>query len=122
MPPHWQTNLPRLEEACRRSGATHDAADVLQILMTDNRAFWLATPDSFGVAEVWDYPRKRVINWSWAGGVVNDLLDFGDKFSRLAMAAGCTEVQLIGRPGWERVLGPHGYQKRGVVLRKTLGA
>lgn len=117
-PPYWHENFRRVQEACRRSGGTHDAPALLRQLNEDNTAFWLATPDSFGMAEIWTYPCKRVINWSFAGGRLDEILSFGERFKGLAKAAGCSEVQLTGRPGWERVL--RDYRKTGVVLRQYL--
>jgi hypothetical protein len=117
-PPYWIENLPRLEEACRRGGDLYGTADVLHMITTDPDAFWCATPNSFGVAELIAYPRKRVIHWSFAGGERAEILTFGEHYERLARLAGCTEIQMYGRPGWERVL--TGYHKTGVVLRKRL--
>ena len=37
-----------------------------------------------------------------------------------AKGCGCASVELIGRKGWIKVLKPHGYEERAVVLRKVL--
>lgn len=117
-PPHWHDNYHRLQEACRRSGGTHDAADVLRQLNTDNCTFWQATPKSFFVGEIVTYPRKRVFRCWLAGGERRDVLLFGDRYKPLARAGGCTEVELYGRPGWERVFPD--WRKTGIVLRHYL--
>jgi hypothetical protein len=115
LPPHWEDNFQRVQEACRRSGATHDAADVLRQLNTDSATFWQGSPHSFFVGEVLSYPRKRVFNCWLAGGDLSEVLTMGERYKPLAKAAGCTEIELRGRPGWERVF--RDWRKTGVLLR-----
>jgi hypothetical protein len=114
-PPHWHDNFQRVQEACRRSGGTHDAADVLRQLNEDNTTFWQASPTSFFIGEVITYPRKRVFRCWLAGGQRDEVLYFGEHYKPLARAAGCREVELWGRPGWERVFPT--WRKTAVVLR-----
>jgi len=118
VPPHWHDNIWRLREACRRSGGTHDAADVLRQLNTDNCTLWQATADGFFIGEVVSYPRKRVFRCWLAGGARADVLAMGEHYKPFARAAGCSEIELIGRPGWERVFPD--WRKTGVVLRQQL--
>lgn len=118
VPPHWHDNLSRLQEACRRSGGTHDAADVLRQLNTDNCTFWQATPESFFVGEVVNYPRKRVWRCWLAGGVRSQVLAMGETYKPLARAAGCAEIEIIGRPGWQKVFPT--WRMSSVVLRQYL--
>lgn len=115
MPPHWHDNYRRIQDACQRSGGTHDAADVLRQLNSDNTTFWQATPTSFFVADIISYPRKRVFHCWLAGGTLDEVLDMGERYKPLARAAGCSEIELWGRPGWERVF--PSWRKTGVVLR-----
>lgn len=119
-PSYWHDNADRLVVALRRSGDTHRAADILDILRSNDNAFWLATPESFLLSEVIDYPCKRVMNMSLAGGRLEDMLQFERTMVAFAMRAGCGEAQVQGREGWQKVL--PGYHRNGVMLRKMLGS
>lgn len=117
-PPHWHSNVERVAEALRRSGSTHGVDDVLRMLRSDERVYWIATPDTFMMAEIVDYPLKRVINGSLVGGQRHEVLMFEDRMCDFARQAGCVEAQITGRPGWQRVL--PGYRCAAVMLRKSL--
>lgn len=76
---------------------------------------WTAERGS-AVTEVNTYPRKRVIHWIWAGGDMDQVLDFQDSVRRYAKSLGCTEMTLGGRFGWQRVLKSHGWKPKGIVM------
>jgi len=118
LPPYWFENLPRMRDALDKSGGCYEPEDVLSMLQDNDNAFWLATPTSFLMAEVMTYPRKRVFNWSVAAGDMDELLGFGRRFAALGLQMGCSEAQLMGRPGWERRLS--NYRKVAVILRCPL--
>jgi hypothetical protein len=54
-----------------------------------------------------------------AGGDLEELLDIEEKICSYARINGFTSVEIIGRPGWERML--DGYRRTAVLLRKELG-
>lgn len=114
LPPHWHDNYRRVQDACRRYG-THDAADVLRQLNTDNTTFWQASPTSFFIGEIVTYPRKRFFRCWLAGGQRAEVLEMGERYKPLARAAGCAGIELWGRPGWERVF--PSWRKVAVMLR-----
>jgi hypothetical protein len=117
-PPYWHSNVNNLHNALTRSGSTHSVADILEILQTQDNAFWMATPDSFLLSEIIDYPRKRIVNMSLAGGSLDDMRVFEPVMTTFARRNGCTESQIMGREGWHRVL--PGYRRCGLMLRKSL--
>lgn len=117
-PPFWSDNIPRLQAALDSYGNTHAVDDVLDMLRASDAAFWIATPRSFVVAELINYPRRRVLNLALAGGVMSDMQQFEGQLVRFARQADCDETRIVGRPGWERAL--PGYRRAGVILRRTL--
>ena len=54
-----------------------------------------------------------------AGGNLEDLLDIEVDICDFAKDRGYQAVEIIGRPGWERVL--DGYERKAVLLRKEIG-
>ena len=54
-----------------------------------------------------------------AGGDLEELLDIEEEICSYARTNGFTRVEIIGRPGWERML--YGYRRTAVLLRKELG-
>jgi len=54
-----------------------------------------------------------------AGGDLEELLDIEEEICSYARTNGFTSVEIIGRPGWERML--DGYRRTAVLLRKELG-
>ena len=53
-----------------------------------------------------------------AGGDLDELLDMEKTICSYARENGFTSVEIIGRPGWERVL--QGYNRIAVLLKKEL--
>jgi hypothetical protein len=57
---------------------------------------------------------------SFAGDGMDKWFDTQDQLYAWAKAAGCGEVRLTGRRGWERVLHGKGFEMTHVILRKRL--
>jgi pyruvate/2-oxoacid:ferredoxin oxidoreductase beta subunit len=53
-----------------------------------------------------------------AGGDIDELLDIEEEITVYAMNNGFKQVEIMGRPGWERTL--DGYEKVAILLRKEL--
>lgn len=55
-----------------------------------------------------------------AGSGREDWIKYLPLIELWAKGCGCASIELIGRKGWIKVLQPHGYEDRAVVLRKVL--
>jgi hypothetical protein len=113
--PHWDRCAAWLEAALAHAGE-------FDLQMVFERV-------SRGDAVLWPGERAAVVT-EVAEGELHAWLAAGDLAEIVAMtpgleawgrAAGCSAATLRGRPGWARVLGPHGYAPRGGgELRKVL--
>lgn len=70
------------------------------------------------VTQIHEHPSGRVLRIWLAGGDLSELLHFLPAADEYARERGCMQVEIEGRPGWERVL--HGYRKQRVILVKEL--
>lgn len=72
------------------------------------------------VTEIIDYPRKRVLDLAFMAGDRMELwLAALPALEAWAVTQGIEQIQIQGRPGWERVTG---YPRTAVVLCKDLEA
>lgn len=105
-PPHWHVNLRYLRAGLRRGGNTHTENDVLEMWRKD-KAQWWATPYSFVLTVIIDYPRKRRIRCELAGGSLLEILTYWEpQILAWAKQQGCDEAEFSGRRGWRRVMQP----------------
>lgn len=57
----------------------------------------------------------------WLGaGDMEELMTMIEPIEAWAREAGCTQIHINGRKGWERMFAPHGYKPWTVTLRKLL--
>jgi hypothetical protein len=96
-------------------------------ILWGNNLLWLVAEDKVtgaGVAavvvtEVHKTEWRKVCNIVACGGKgMKNWIHFLEKIEDYAKAEGCDVVQVIGRPGWERVLDD--YKLRRIVLEKDL--
>lgn len=87
---------------------------------------WLALDDkkhhaALALTEIVDYPRIRVCKLlACTGEDASKWIDLLSGIETWAKSNGCGVIQPICRPGWERLLKPHGYTKTHIQLEKTL--
>lgn len=73
------------------------------------------------VTRVADYSRARVASIWLAGGDMTELVGLMlPEVEAWAKANGCSEIELAGRKGWQRVLAPNGFRTQAYVMRKPL--
>ena len=64
-------------------------------------------------------PFGEVLRIGLAGGEIEDLLNVEKQLTEYALMKKYKFLEIIGRPGWERVL--DGYERIAVMLRKEVG-
>ena len=77
-----------------------------------------------GRAQLWPGARSAVVTevtrdlhlWL-AGGALDELLRMQPSAQAHARAWGCERMTLIGRPGWRRVLAPHGWRHLNMLVK-----
>ena len=105
-PPHWSEHGANLRRALDRGGNTHNEDDVLQMWWAD-QAQWWATPRSFVMTVLVQYPRRRRLRFELAGGDLDEILTvWQPAILAWGRLVGCDDAEFSARKGWRRVLQP----------------
>lgn len=124
----WPLAIPHIERVLARGNAMMTLDDVREFVASELMQLWVLWDDrqakvrGAGVTEICIYPRAKTCicrlfsadddmraQWLPKLGVIEEW----------AKAKGCDAVEVIGRPGWRRIL--PGYRQCHVTLRKDLG-
>jgi hypothetical protein len=116
----WSRSKPFLVDALAYAGL-QTIDDVLEEV-EEGSALFYPVQDGAAVFKVGEYPQKRVLLiWLYGGEMASNIKGVLEAAEFHARELDCTEITIGGRRGWERVLKPHGFAHRGVVLTKELG-
>ena len=121
LPEAWPRYRKLLLDVLDRGEKAYSEADILTLLLTGRWGLMVSergTVDAICVFEIVDFPRLRRLLLRYAAGDGDLMLDAAPWLEKQARAAGCHEVEIYGRKGWERRL-PE-WDHRGVILRKEL--
>ena len=116
----WERSKPFLADALGFSGS-HSVEDVLEEVKEGSAVFY-PVRDGAAVFRLGEYPKKRVLLiWLYGGEMASNIEGVLEAAEFHAEELECTELMIVGRRGWERVLKPHGFVHQGVVLTKGIG-
>jgi|TARA_B100000949_G_scaffold234897_1_gene255544 hypothetical protein len=116
----WERSEPFLAAALGFSGS-HSVEDVLEEVKEGSAVFY-PVRDGAAVFKLGEYPQKRVLLiWLYGGEMASNIKGVLEAAEFHAEELECTELMIVGRRGWERVLKPHGFVHQGVVLTKGIG-
>ena len=116
----WERSKPFLIDALGFTGS-HSIDDVLEEVK-DGSAVFYPVRDGAAVFRLGDYPQKKVLLiWLYGGEMASNIKGVLDAAEFHAEELECTELMIVGRRGWERVLKPHGFVHQGVLLTKDVG-
>lgn len=97
-------------------------ADVTEALAKGQANLWIGEDEAIRcavVTRVHKTARGRVCEiWLMGGKDRADWLHFIDEIEAMARANGCVAMEIVGRPGWRRVLPD--YRLSAVVIEKVL--
>lgn len=73
------------------------------------------------VTEIQDFPNCRscIVNYLGGDNALGHMADVG-AIEEWAKFNGCSDMRLIGRKGWERVMKTHGYENQYTIMLKEL--
>ena len=117
----WPRVAPLIERGLDYAGGCFGPDDVRLSLIERRRQLWIDWPDirCALVTEPIDYPLKRILHvFLVAGRLPRDWRDLWRGIERWAVAQGCADVEIRGRPGWIRRLPD--YRAAMVFMRKEL--
>ena len=116
----WERSKPFLVDALAHTGS-HTVDDVLEEVEEGSAQFY-PVQDGAAVFKIGEYPQKRVrLIWLYGGEMASNINGVLEAAEFHAEEQDCTEVMIVGRRGWERVLKSHGFTHQGVVLTKGIG-
>jgi len=115
---------PILARATDRSNGRWNVADVLDHIDTGAQHLWIAFDDD----RIWGVVTTRFVQYSsfkrmeivfCAGDDLKSWMrPMLDVLDRWHDDNECSGIELVGRPGWERVLAEEGYVKTYIVMEK----
>lgn len=124
-PDTWPAIFGVLKPAIER-GADATVPELIDDLLVGNAQLWVlregGDPKAVAVTELALTPLGRVVHGRLLGGKgmarwVDNLIDC---IVSHAVVIGAVEIRIIGRMGWERVLGARGWQRSAVVMSMAL--
>jgi hypothetical protein len=116
--PLWRRQRHYLNDAIERARGLYTEADIHRLILLGDMQFWTGK-QAAAVTEITSYPQCRVLRFVLAGGDIEDIKAWEPKIVEWARGLGCTQVEIFGRPGWERIF--KDYQRLCVVLLKDIG-
>lgn len=108
----WLLAAPHLEKSVPHSGGRYTLEDMYKQLLSGEQHLWLVS-DKPGqtvaafTTRVLTYPSLKVLSCQFCGGLnrMDEWIDaVDDILNRFAADAGCTAIEMTGRPGWTRKL------------------
>jgi hypothetical protein len=90
---------------------------VLALLHSGHAQLW---PAEDGAIVTQLHAETRCVHVWLGGGKLSALLDMRAGIEAWARAQGCALASIDGRRGWDRLFGPHGYERHNGELVKAL--
>ena len=113
LPEYWPTAKEILEPAFARSNYTTDEVEAL--LNTGVMQLWL----SAGPVMVTETYQDRMTILLMAGGELTEYMQYFDAFSKIIKPWGFKQLEIVGRPGWQRFFKDK-FKVEAVHLRRSL--
>ena len=110
---------PWLDAALRHGGNRHTRESIWQGIVRGQYQFW-PYERAAGVTHVDVYPTGNVLQLWLVGGELDEVLRREPELAEWGRSVGCVAMQLVGRQGWAKALGPLGYSRGDVVLTRGL--
>jgi len=108
-------------KALKYSDGKYNLSDIKEGIESGRMQLFIAVdnfPIAAAVTEITDFPQKRVLSITLVGGErMEEWLHLMNQLEAWAKDAGCEQIELFGRPGWEKVLG---WDKTYTALKKDL--
>lgn len=120
---------PKIEAATAYSDGKYIGPDIVKMLISGHMQLWGIVDDEDGnlngitITEIATYPQRKVCRMlSTAGEGSDNMLPLLPEVESWAKACGCSSIEPVCRPGWEKILKPYGYKKTHILLSKELSA
>lgn len=127
VPKHWHIVAPLLVDAVALSGGRYDMRAVLDGLVRKVALLWVIYDDDLVVRAAFtasrrQYPRAAWLCVEFLGG--EDMASWVGEVDRTLTAyardSGLAGLELVGRKGWVKALGPLAWRENAVMLVKSI--
>lgn len=120
----WPAIEPLIKGAASLSRGKFSADDIRAGLESRDMQLWMAWdngPVAVAVTQIAEHPRKKTCRIRIVTGRYREgWQHYIRAIEAWAASNGCTGMELIARPGWERVLRSYGYEKTHVLLEREI--
>ncbi|KWV45669.1 hypothetical protein AS026_15805 [Rhizobium altiplani] len=118
----YETEYPRVRgwliEAQLKAGKEDAERDILAGLLSGGYRLWVGD-NCAAITENMEWDGRPVCVVVLAGGDLREIVSDGiPVITQAAKAQHCDGILLFGRPGWQRVLEPHGFEFSSIVMFK----
>lgn len=123
---YWPLVSSFLESALEHTDGEIGLQDIRSDIANHDRQLWVIKNDDVYIAavvtQIYSYNSgKKIGEVTMAGGSRHDLWDhFTDVVGEWFKDQGCQFIDIIGRPGWQRLYKERGFRLAYVQLRKNL--
>lgn len=111
--------LARAAKALKLGGDTHDLDDLLLAVLRGDAKLWEGE-DSVVVAQILEFPKRRILEIQIAAGELDEILTMTDSIYEWGRRHGCTHAVFIGRKGWTKPLAAQGWEPTLTQFTKEL--
>tara|TARA_R110000824_G_scaffold33602_20_gene107695 strand:- start:2 stop:433 length:432 start_codon:yes stop_codon:yes gene_type:complete len=122
---------PLLKRAASRSQGFYSIHDLFGFIYGKSHQLWIFTEEdeikALVLTTIRESSKKRILELQFAAGVedaeiMNDRVrdEMTDELENFAVLNKCDAIQIEGRKGWKKIMGPRGYLEIAVVLEKEI--
>ena len=121
----WPVAAPELQRALDKAGGENSLTDILALIVNERMQLWAIQSGpllfAFGVTELKRYGQMSICRIVlWAGHSLEQHKYAVGDIEQFALEQGCSVVEWVGRPGFEKPMKEQGYKKQYVLMRKHL--
>lgn len=122
---YWEEVSPLIERALLYSDGKYKLDDILKGIKSRDLQLWAIARSkkitTVMVTKIICYPQKKsLLMMLYSGDSTKDTSKFLPMIYGWAKYQGCEEVEMFGRPGWEKLLKSENFEKTFTVLRTKL--
>ena len=120
----WTEVSPLLEKSIATAHGRYSMDDILREIVNFEQHLWVVFDDERILAALTTkfvgYPKKRILAGQFLGGekIMYWREPMLEMLERWAMDNNCDGMEMTGRKGFEKILGPHGWTPEYTVFEK----
>lgn len=126
VPDWWPVIRDMVEDACKHSDGKYTVGDVLALILQKRMQLWVAMKENeacaIGISELVAYPQMKLCRMLAATGEDMSLwVKLIEEIEGWAQAVGAEGMELVTRPGWQKIMKQYDYETTHIVMNKRFG-